>query len=100
MKFICGACKTKYTISDDKVRGKVLKVKCKKCEAVVEVREAAAGAEAVARVVAPGGGDSAPVAAAPEPRKGVSSTALPAVGAPATPRPRTATGVPMGGAGA
>jgi predicted Zn finger-like uncharacterized protein len=52
MKFICGECKTKYTISDEKVRGKVLKVKCKKCEAIVEVREAAAGVETIAPVVA------------------------------------------------
>lgn len=100
MKFICGACKTKYTISDEKVRGKVLKVKCKKCEAVVEVREATTGDEAVARVVAPGtsdsgqghapvGGDPRPrLATGPELRMGAHGTAPPA---PA-PRSRTATG--------
>jgi len=112
MKFICGACKTKYTISDEKVRGKVLKVKCKKCEAVVEVREATTGDEAVARVVAPGPSDSgqghAPVeheprprlATGPELRKGPTGAgpALPA--SAAAPRARTATGgAPVAGAG-
>ena len=112
MKFICGACKTKYTISDEKVRGKVLKVKCKKCEAVVEVREAGAGAEVVARVVA--GFDSGPghaphsstgqrprVSTGTELRKGSGGgpafTGGLAPGAASAPRPRTATGpVPTG----
>ena len=39
MKFYCDACNTKYAISDDKVRGKVLKVRCKNCGNVVTVRE-------------------------------------------------------------
>ena len=39
MKFYCDACHTKYAISDDKVRGKVLKVRCKNCGNVITVRE-------------------------------------------------------------
>jgi predicted Zn finger-like uncharacterized protein len=40
MKFVCDRCQTKYSIADDRVRGKVLKVKCKTCGNVVTVREA------------------------------------------------------------
>jgi predicted Zn finger-like uncharacterized protein len=40
MKFYCDACNTKYAIADEKVRGKVLKVRCKKCENIITVREA------------------------------------------------------------
>lgn len=42
MKFYCDACNTKYAISDDKVRGKVLKVRCKNCGNIISVREARA----------------------------------------------------------
>ncbi len=42
MKFYCESCNTKYAIADDKVRGKVLKVRCKKCENIITVREAKA----------------------------------------------------------
>lgn len=40
MKFYCDSCNTKYSIADEKVRGKVLKVRCKKCEEIITVREA------------------------------------------------------------
>ncbi len=39
MKFYCDSCQTKYSIADEKVRGKVLKVRCKKCSHVITVRE-------------------------------------------------------------
>src|SRR5262245_33503228 len=39
MKFVCDRCHTKYSIADDKVRGKVLKVRCKTCQNVITVRE-------------------------------------------------------------
>src|SRR5204862_8159333 len=42
MKFVCERCHTKYSIADDKVRGKVLKVRCKTCQNVITVREAGA----------------------------------------------------------
>ena len=46
MKFLCDSCGTKYSIADDRVRGRVLKIRCKKCDFVITVREdvAAAGA--------------------------------------------------------
>lgn len=39
MKFYCDSCQAKYSIPDQKVRGKVLKVRCKKCSHVITVRE-------------------------------------------------------------
>ncbi|MBN2360253.1 MAG: zinc-ribbon domain-containing protein, partial [Deltaproteobacteria bacterium] len=39
MKFFCDKCNTKYSIADDKVRGKILKIRCKKCGNVIVVRE-------------------------------------------------------------
>ena len=54
MKIICDSCGTKYSISDDKVRGKVFKIRCKKCSHIIVVRggesqdEAAVAAPAAA----------------------------------------------------
>ncbi len=42
MKFLCGSCRTKYQISDEKVRGKILTIRCKKCGAKVVVKESLA----------------------------------------------------------
>jgi predicted Zn finger-like uncharacterized protein len=39
VKFICDQCKTKYSIADERVRGKVLKIRCKQCNHVITVRE-------------------------------------------------------------
>jgi predicted Zn finger-like uncharacterized protein len=39
VKFSCPKCETKYSIADEKVRGKVLKIRCKKCENVITLRE-------------------------------------------------------------
>ncbi len=39
MKFICEKCKTKYSIADEKVRRKVLKIRCKNCSNIIVVRE-------------------------------------------------------------
>ena len=39
MKFHCDRCKTKYSIADERVRGKILKIRCKNCSAVITVRE-------------------------------------------------------------
>src|SRR3954471_12177313 len=40
MKFVCERCQTKYSIADDKVRQKVLKIRCKTCENVITIRDA------------------------------------------------------------
>lgn len=39
MKFVCDRCKTRYSIGDERVRGKILKVRCKNCANVITVRE-------------------------------------------------------------
>ncbi len=53
MKIVCDSCATKYSIADDKVRGKVFKIRCKKCSHIIVVRSE-------------GGEDSAPRAAQAE----------------------------------
>jgi predicted Zn finger-like uncharacterized protein len=50
MRFFCDRCKTRYTIADEKVRGKVLKIRCKNCGNVITVsgsggRRSAKGAD-------------------------------------------------------
>src|SRR5262245_26274567 len=52
MKFLCGGCRTKYQISDEKIRGKILTIRCKKCGAKILVRESLAR-EAGGTAVAP-----------------------------------------------
>ena len=39
MKFLCDRCKTRYSIGDERVRGKILKIRCKHCSNVITVRE-------------------------------------------------------------
>ena len=50
MKIVCDACSAKYSIADEKVRGKVFKIRCKKCSNIIVVRGSAGegGAEAPA----------------------------------------------------
>ncbi|MCP4600571.1 MAG: AgmX/PglI C-terminal domain-containing protein [Proteobacteria bacterium] len=43
MKFVCKHCDSKYTIADDKVRNKILKIRCKKCSNIIEVRDPGLG---------------------------------------------------------
>jgi predicted Zn finger-like uncharacterized protein len=65
MKFVCDRCQTKYSIADDKVRGKVLKVRCKTCQNVITVREPGAK---------PSQGSLAPVRAGQRPSTGPVAT--------------------------
>ena len=39
MKLLCDRCKTRYSIADERVRGKILKIRCKNCANVISVRE-------------------------------------------------------------
>ena len=53
MKIECDKCGAKYSIADEKVRGKTFKIRCKKCSNVIIVRDkgmaaAEAGAAAAA----------------------------------------------------
>ncbi len=38
MKIVCDNCATKYSIADEKVSGKVFKIRCKKCSHIIVVR--------------------------------------------------------------
>jgi len=46
MRFVCDRCKSKYSISDEKVRGKILKIRCKRCNHIIEVRDPVAAKSA------------------------------------------------------
>lgn len=51
MKIVCDSCGAKYSIADEKVAGKVFKIRCKRCSEVIMVRgdqEASASAAAAA----------------------------------------------------
>jgi predicted Zn finger-like uncharacterized protein len=56
MKIVCDSCATKYSISDDKVRGKVFKIRCKKCSHIIVVRGTNDAAAAPATAATEGGG--------------------------------------------
>jgi predicted Zn finger-like uncharacterized protein len=42
MKFVCDRCQTRYSIADEKVRQKILRIRCKTCGNVILVQESAA----------------------------------------------------------
>ncbi len=72
MKFLCGSCRTKYQISDEKVRGKILTIRCKKCGAKILVRESLMREAADGPVIAPLADTPEPV-----PRAGGSAVSTP-----------------------
>jgi predicted Zn finger-like uncharacterized protein len=58
MKITCQACQSKYTIADDKIQGKVAKIRCRKCGATVLVdASAGGGARGNGSVAPPAPGD-------------------------------------------
>ncbi|HEY0463866.1 MAG TPA: zinc-ribbon domain-containing protein, partial [Polyangiaceae bacterium] len=90
MKFLCPSCKAKYQIGDDKVAGRSVRMKCRKCGYVIQVSSV------------PGMGDALPgsepppapidalsdVSAAPPPVEVPPHAAVPS--AAGTPRPAQA----------
>lgn len=68
MKFLCDNCKAKYQIADEKVAGKTVRMKCRKCGHLIEVK-AAVTETSVAKSVPPpdfeGGGEATVVTAPP-----------------------------------
>jgi predicted Zn finger-like uncharacterized protein len=57
MKFHCDRCKTRYSIADERVRGKILKIRCKNCSTVITVKDGAQHAQPVqASPAQPGAG--------------------------------------------
>ncbi len=51
LNFSCNKCQRRYSIADDKVRGKTVKVRCKNCQNVISVEGPPAEAEESTRVV-------------------------------------------------
>ena len=51
MKISCQSCQAKYTIADEKVLGKIVKIRCKKCSATIVIN----GNETAAASMAPAG---------------------------------------------
>ncbi|MEJ7734939.1 MAG: zinc-ribbon domain-containing protein [Polyangiaceae bacterium] len=93
MKFLCDNCKAKYQIGDEKVAGKTVRMKCRKCGHLIQVH-ASVTESSVARGL-PGHTAAAPAGDAPaRPPAPVSSPgSLPWPGAPAAP-PRKPEGRP------
>jgi predicted Zn finger-like uncharacterized protein len=58
MKIVCDSCGTKYSISDDKVRGKVFKIRCKKCSHIIVVRGTEQTGAGAAPAAAPAAADA------------------------------------------
>ncbi|MBI4705231.1 MAG: zinc-ribbon domain-containing protein [Deltaproteobacteria bacterium] len=73
MKFNCAACQAKYQIADEKVAGKTVRMKCRKCGGSIQVRAEIGPDGAVTAVLVPPGASerppapTAPAAAAPAP---------------------------------
>ncbi len=45
MKISCQSCQAKYTIADEKVLGKIVKIRCKKCGATIVINGNESGAQ-------------------------------------------------------
>jgi len=83
MKIVCDNCATKYSIADEKVRGKVFKIRCKKCSHIIVVRGGADGSVEASRDAGPAadggfpaGDDQQTIAA----RGGTPAAGVPAAG--------------------
>lgn len=87
MKFSCPSCSAKYQISDDKVEGRTVKMKCRKCGTVIPIRaepshrELAAAPVVHAQSLKP----SQQSLAAKPGGYGLSASRLPVIEAPAPP---------------
>lgn len=68
MKFLCDQCKAKYQIADEKVVGKTVRMKCRKCGHLIEVRAAVTESSAVSVPPAGSGATSSSPPARPPPK--------------------------------
>jgi predicted Zn finger-like uncharacterized protein len=66
VKFHCDKCKTRYSIGEDRVRGKILKIRCKNCGNVITVREGMESVPAYAGAAERSTGTTTPAPAALE----------------------------------
>ncbi|HEY5377047.1 MAG TPA: zinc-ribbon domain-containing protein, partial [Polyangiaceae bacterium] len=75
MKFLCPSCKAKYQIADEKVAGRSVRMKCRKCGYVIQVSSVAGLGDALPGSEPPSPMDmlsdatAAPAPAAPEPAR-------------------------------
>jgi predicted Zn finger-like uncharacterized protein len=60
MKFFCDGCNAKYSIADEKVRGKVVKVRCKRCDDIITVSDSEQQTQAESSSAQVGGAGSSP----------------------------------------
>lgn len=58
MKIVCDSCGAKYSIADEKVAGRVFKIRCKKCGSAIVVRGDQSGAQAGAPAAFDYGGEA------------------------------------------
>jgi predicted Zn finger-like uncharacterized protein len=63
MKITCQSCQSKYNVADEKVQGKIVKIRCRKCGATIVVQgnggaAANGSAAAVGPATAPAGGEA------------------------------------------
>ena len=74
MKFLCEHCKAKYQIADDKVAGRTVRMKCRKCGNAIEVR-AAVTETSVSRAPPAGRGATVPMGGGIDPAKAYAAAA-------------------------
>src|SRR4051812_12242777 len=94
MKFLCPSCKAKYQIADEKVAGRSVRMKCRKCGYVIQVSSVAGMGDALPGSDAPpantdalsdvSAASAAPSIATPAP----AAVELPEPPAPPAPPPR------------
>lgn len=69
MKFLCENCKAKYQIADEKVAGRSVRMKCRKCQHLIEIRSSVTETSATlvfsANLLRGGASDAPPSVAAP-----------------------------------
>ncbi|HTB75067.1 MAG TPA: GYF domain-containing protein [Polyangiaceae bacterium] len=58
MKFFCEQCKAKYQIADEKVAGKTVRMKCRKCGHLIELRAEVTESSAIAHAPTPSPGSA------------------------------------------
>ncbi len=90
MKFLCEQCKAKYQIADEKAAGKTVRMKCRKCGYLIEVRAAATEGSSSASQPPGASGSNPPPAARPSqkpspPRAAPLATSLASARSPAKP---------------
>jgi predicted Zn finger-like uncharacterized protein len=101
VKFLCEQCKAKYQIADDKVAGKTVRMKCRKCGHLIEMRaEVTESSVATELLSVPSGGGGPPAPPRPSAKPATPrSTALAASFAlprPAAPKPERPPGALAG----